>query len=139
METIMKRITLAAAAVVILSTPALAADGAPTDQIVSDNGVETACTGVGSAKDDPQFQNWPAQIEFSNTGAQYLSGVHIVLARNGQVVRDTVCNAPWFLVRGTGSYKVTGSFEGMKDKSATFSGEGAHKRLVLQFSKAPNS
>jgi hypothetical protein len=65
--------------------------------------------------------------------------VHIVLARNGQVVRDTVCNAPWFLVRGPGSYKVTGSFEGMRDKSATFSGEGSHKRLVLQFSKAPNS
>jgi hypothetical protein len=135
----MKRITLAAATFVALSAPALAADSAPIDQIINDGGVETACTGVGSAKDDPQFQNWPAQIEFSNTGAQYLSGVHIVLSHNGQVVRDTVCNAPWFLVRGSGTYKVTGSFEGMKDKSATFSGAGAHKRLVLQFAKAPNS
>jgi hypothetical protein len=118
---------------------AMAADGAPTDQIVDQNGIQTACTGVGSAKDDPQFQNWPAQIEFSNTGAQYLSGVHIVIARNGSVVRDTVCNAPWFLVKGSGRYQVTGSFEGMKDATGTFSAEGPHKRIVLQFAKAPNT
>jgi hypothetical protein len=121
-----------------LTAGAALADSAPMDQIVNDGGIETACTGVGSAKDDPQFQNWPAQIEFSNQGTQYLSGVHIVISQNGNVVRDTVCNGPWFLVRGNGTYQVKGSFEGMQDKSGTFSANGPHRRVVLQFAKAPN-
>jgi len=133
----MKHTAFLTAAALALAAPALA-DQAPVDQIVDENGIQTACTGTGSAKDDPQFQNWPAQIEFSNQGAQYLSGVHVVISRNGQVVRDTVCGAPWVLVKGPGSYKVTGSFEGMLDKSATFKAEGPHKRIVLQFAKAPN-
>jgi hypothetical protein len=112
--------------------------GAPIDQIVDEGGIQTACTGVGSAKDDPRFQGWPAQIEFSNSGTQYLSGVHIVISRNGETLRDTVCNGPWFLVRGSGTYQVKGSFEGMQDKSAHFSASGPHKRIVLQFAKAPN-
>ncbi len=120
-----------------VSTAALA-DKAPVDQIVDANGVQTACTGIGSAKDDPQFQGWPAQIEFSNQGAQYLSGVHVVISKNGQVVRDTTCGAPWVLVKGSGTYQVKASFEGMLDKSASFSASGAHKRIVLQFAKAPN-
>jgi len=111
---------------------------APMDQIVDDGGIQTVCTGVGSAKDDPQFQNWPAQIEFSNEGTQYLSGVHIVISKGGSVVRDSVCNGPWFLVKGPGTYTVKGSFEGMQDKSGSFSGDGPHKRVVLQFAKAPN-
>lgn len=111
---------------------------APMDQVISDGGVQTVCTGVGSAKDNPQFQGWPAQIEFSNEGTQYLSGVHIVLSQNGHVLRDTVCNGPWFLVKGDGMYQVKGSFQGMRDKTQSFSASGAHKRVVLQFAKAPN-
>lgn len=120
------------------STGMALADSAPNDQIVDTGGIQTACTGVGSAKDDPQFQNWPAQIEFSNQGTQYLSGVHIVISRDGQVVRDTVCNGPWFLVKGSGTYDVKGSFEGMKDTAGNFSAEGPHKLVVLQFAKAAN-
>jgi hypothetical protein len=135
----MKITRLAAGAAVALGLAGVAhADSAPMDQIVDTNGIQTACTGVGSAKDDPKFQNWPAQIEFSNEGTQYLSGVHIVIKKDGNVVRDTVCNGSWFLVKGPGTYTVTGSFEGMQDKSGTFSGDGPHKRVVLQFAKAPN-
>jgi len=136
----MKLARLAAGAAIALAVTgvAVASTSAPNDQIVGMNGIQTACTGVGSAKDDPQFQGWPAQIEFSNAGTQYLSGVHIVITRDGQVVRDTVCDAPWFLVKGTGTYQVKGSFEGMVDKSETFSAEGPHKRIVLMFAKAPN-
>lgn len=134
-----RTLILAASAVAMaLASGAALADSAHMDQIVDEGGIQTVCTGVGSAKDDPQFQNWPAQIEFSNEGSQYLSGVHIAISQNGNVVRDTVCNGPWFLVKGTGTYQVKGSFEGMQDKTGTFTANGPHKRIVLQFAKAPN-
>ena len=133
------RLIAASAVALALGTSTALADVAPMDQAIDQGGIQTVCTGVGSAKDHPEFQNWPAQIEFSKSGTQYLSGVHIVITRNGSVVRDTVCNGPWFLVKGTGTYQVTGSFEGMKDTTGTFSAEGPHKRLVLQFAKASNT
>ncbi|HEX2591179.1 MAG TPA: hypothetical protein VHL34_06770 [Rhizomicrobium sp.] len=121
-----------------LATGSALADTAPMDQIVDGNGIQTACTGVGSAKDHPEFQSWPAQIEFANAGTQYLSGVHVVITKDGQVLRDTVCNGPWLVVKGPGTMQVKGSFEGMVDKSETFTAEGPHKRITLMFAKAPN-
>ncbi|HXC54883.1 MAG TPA: hypothetical protein VNU97_06285 [Rhizomicrobium sp.] len=107
------------------------------DTPVSFNGVDTVCTGVGSAKDDPQWAAYPIRIEFSNGGAQYLSGAHVTLTDGGKTVADVNCAGPWVLVRGTpGAYRVTASMNGSAAKPATAAftlGNGAQKRVVLRF------
>jgi hypothetical protein len=107
------------------------------DTPVSFGGVETVCTGVGSAKDDPQWAAYPIRIEFSNGGAQYLSGAHVTLSDGGKAVADLNCAGPWVLVKGTpGAYHVTASINGSLAKPATAAftlGNGAQKRVVLRF------
>ncbi len=107
------------------------------DTPVSLNGIDTVCTGVGSAKDDPQWSAYPIRIEFSNGGAQYLSGAHVTLSSGGKPVADANCAGPWFLVKGApGKYAVTATINGSTAKPATATfdmGAGAQKRVVLRF------
>ena len=107
------------------------------DTPVSFGGLQTVCTGVGSAKDDPQWASYPIRIEFSNGGAQYLSGAHVTLTDSGKMVADLNCAGPWVLVKGApGSYQVNASINGSQAKpaTATFSlSTGAQKRVVLRF------
>lgn len=120
---------------------ALAAPAMPQpmamDTPVSFNGIDTVCTGVGSAKDDPQWTAYPIRIEFSNGGAQYLSGAHVSLASGGKPVADLNCAGPWVLVKGApGKYEVTASINGSTAKPATASfnlGSGPQQRIVLRF------
>ena len=105
------------------------------DTAVSFGGVQAVCTGVGSAKDDPQWSAYPIKLEFSNGGAQFLSGAHVTLSGAGSA--DLNCAGPWVLVKGTpGTYHVTASINGSSAKpaSATFTlGNGAQKRVELRF------
>jgi hypothetical protein len=106
------------------------------DTPVSFGGVQAVCTGVGSAKDDPQWASYPVKIEFSNGGAQFLSGAHVTLTGAGSA--DLNCAGPWVLVKGTnGSYHVTASINGStaKPASASFSigNGGGQKRVELRF------
>jgi hypothetical protein len=126
-------------AAVIMMAAAMAAPPLPQpmamDTPVSFGGLQTVCTGVGSAKDDPQWLTYPVRIEFSNGGAQYLSGAHVTLSGAGTA--DLNCAGPWVLVKGTpGTYHVTASINGSSAKPATavFSlGNGPQKRVVLRF------
>ena len=70
------------------------------DTPVSFGNVQTVCTGVGSAKDDPQWTQYPIRIEFSNDGAQYLSGAHVTLSQGGQPVVVFFCVGFWVLMKG---------------------------------------
>ncbi|HEV2652268.1 MAG TPA: hypothetical protein VGU69_13475, partial [Rhizomicrobium sp.] len=62
----------------MLSVTALPVFAGPMDmdKPVTTGPLTLACTGVGSAKDDPQWQEWPVRIVFSNGAAQFLSGAH---------------------------------------------------------------
>jgi hypothetical protein len=105
------------------------------DTPVSYNGVQAVCTGVGSAKDDSQWAAYPIRIEFSNGGAQFLSGAHVTLTGAGSA--DLNCNGPWVLVKGNaGTYHVSATIGSAKPETATFtvgSGGGAQKRVELRF------
>lgn len=108
------------------------------DTPVSYGGMQTVCTGVGSAKDDPQWASYPIRIEFSNDGAQYLSGAHVTVSNGGAQVADVNCSGPWLLLKGaSGSYHVTATINGSdaKPASATFAmrESGPQKRVVLRF------
>jgi hypothetical protein len=105
------------------------------DTPVSFGGVQAVCTGVGSAKDDPQWLSYPVRIEFSNGGAQYLSGAHVILSGAGSA--DLNCAGPWVLVRGSpGTYHVTATINGSQAKpaSTTFDlRDGPQRRVELRF------
>jgi hypothetical protein len=107
------------------------------DTPVAYGNLETVCTGVGSAKDDPAWSAYPVRIEFSNGGAQNLAGAHVTLSNGGNAVADLNCAGPWVLVKGApGSYHVTASINGSTAKPATANftlGRGAQKRVVLRF------
>lgn len=107
------------------------------DRPVAFGDVETVCTGIGEAKDDPQWASYPIRIEFSNAAAQYLSGAHVVLSRGGQQIADLNCLGPWVLLKGpAGAYHVSATIDGASAKPVTAPfelGTGKQKRIVLRF------
>jgi hypothetical protein len=125
--------------------PAQAQSYVTMDNPITINGVETVCTGVGDeAQHDPRWAAYPIRVEFSNGGAQYLSGAHVALsAADGKPLAALDCAGAWVLFKlAPGNYKVDASLlnnQGGGMRSATFS-PSAHgqKRVVLQFKLNPN-
>ena len=73
------------------------ADPLPMDQEITVNGIQTVCTGIGSAEDDPRWKAYPIRVEFSNGGAQYLSGAHVTLTSGGKTLTAFDCSGAWVL------------------------------------------
>ena len=76
---------LMAAALVGFTAHSAFADSIAMDQPVQMGTVETVCTGIGDAKDDPRWPSYPIRVEFSNGGAQYLAGAHVTLTSGGKL------------------------------------------------------
>ncbi|HEV2652762.1 MAG TPA: hypothetical protein VGU69_16000 [Rhizomicrobium sp.] len=133
---------LAGASLVALAVPSLAGP-MDMDKPVTMGPLTLACTGVGSAKDDPQWQEWPVRIVFSNGAAQFLSGAHVVIGQGTKTLADVDCAGPWVLVKGpAGNYHVTATIDNSTanpaDASFAIGGNG-QKRVELQFpSMKPN-
>ncbi|HEY2033390.1 MAG TPA: hypothetical protein VGH02_06845 [Rhizomicrobium sp.] len=141
----MKFIHLAAAAVLIGGAAGFIwpahADPLPMDQPITVNGIETACTGIGDqAKTDPRWPAYPIRVEFSNGGAQYLSGAHVTLSQGGKTLTSFDCSGAWVLfknLRPGATYKVAATITGQPgagEKSATFTPPSSgQKRVVIQY------
>lgn len=120
------------------------ADPMPMDTPTSAGGIETVCTGVGAeAQQDPRWQAYPVRVEFSNGGAQFLSGAHVVLSGSGgHQIASVDCAGPWVLFKvEPGSYKVTASLVGQPGgtRTASFSSpRSGQKLVVLDFSVPAN-
>jgi hypothetical protein len=119
------------------------ADPLPMDNPSTINGVETVCTGIGSAQDDPRWKTYPVRVEFSNGGAQYLAGAHVTLSSGGKQLVSFDCSGSWVLFRLTpGTYKVSATLteqQASGERSATFSPpKSGQKRVVIQFPIQPN-
>jgi hypothetical protein len=130
----MLAILVSVAAGSLMALPALAIQDQPDIQ----NGVETVCTGVGSAKDNPAWGGYPIKLTFSNMAGENEASEHVSITQNGQPVAETDCDAPWLLIRApAGQYKVNASLPGStRTASAAFStnGGGAQKTINLAFS-----
>lgn len=125
--------------------PAHADSYVPMDNPISVNGVETVCTGIGDeAQHDARWPAYPIRVEFSNGGAQYLSGAHVVLSTDGgKTLAALDCAGPWVLFKlAPGNYRVDATLlnnQGGGTRSATFSPPATgQKRVVLQFKLQPN-
>jgi hypothetical protein len=102
------------------------------------NGVETVCTGVGSAKDNPAWAGYPVKIVLATPGGANLANAHVSLSKGGQTLVQTDCDAPWILFRPpAGSYTATATLIGgsgaSRSASFTTSGGGAQKEITITF------
>ena len=104
------------------------------DTPFTSNGVTAVCTGVGSAKDNPEWASYPVKIVLANNAGENLAAAHFRVSHNGQTVLETDCDAPWLLIRApAGSYTATATV-GEGSKSTNFSGgAGKQKELTLMF------
>lgn len=120
-------------------TPALAVQDTPA----TINGVETVCTGVGSAKDDPRWSAYPVKIVIANTAGQNLAAMQITLTQSGKTLAQTTCDAPWVLFKlpagqYTASATMVGDQPGMTRKADfTTTGTG-QKEITIAFDTPPN-
>ena len=123
----------------MMAEQALAVQDTPT----TINGIETVCTGVGSAKDDPRWKDYPVKIVLATTGGANLANAHVTLSKGNQEVAGLDCDAPWILFKPpAGSYTATANLIGGSGTAhANFStaGSGAQKEVTLVFprSEAP--
>ncbi len=121
--------TLGAVSMALAAGSAFAVQDTPTDI----NGVQTVCTGVGSAKDDPRWKAYPVKIVLATTGGADLANAHIILARGGQTLAETDCDAPWVLFKAPpGQYTATATLNGGSGQShsASFSTNGGGQKEV---------
>lgn len=127
------------ATVIMMADEAAAVQDTPT----TINGVETVCTGVGSAKDDPRWAAYPVKIVLATSGGANLANAHISLTKGNQEVAGLDCDAPWILFKPpAGNYTATASLiGGSRSAHANFTtaGGGAQKEVTLMFprSEAP--
>ena len=130
-------ILLSVAGGTALALPALTPAQAVQDQAVTIGGVETVCTGVGSAKDNPAWSAYPVKLVFANSAGEDLAQVHVAITSRGSAVMETDCDAPWLLVKApAGAYDVRATV-GARTATAKFSGSaGAQKTVTLIFPKA---
>src|ERR1700733_556161 len=101
---------------VMMAEQAAAVQDTPT----TINGVETVCTGVGSAKDDPRWSAYPVKIVLATSGGANLANAHVSLSKNGKEIAGLDCDAPWILMHpAAGSYSATASLIGGSGMSRT--------------------
>jgi hypothetical protein len=126
-------VMISVAAGSLMALPALAVQ----DQPATINGVETVCTGVGSAKDNPAWSGYPVKLTFNNTAGENEAAEHVAIIQNGQTVMETDCDAPWLLLKApAGHYDVHASLPGSsRTASAAFStsGNGHQQTINLAF------
>ena len=128
-------ITVSVGALMALTNSAYAVQ----DQPVTIGGVESVCTGVGSAKDNPDWKNYPIKLTFSNMAGENEAAEHIAITQGGKSVMETDCDAPWLLIKApAGHYDVSASLPGgngtrMAKAAFSTSGSGGQQTVNLAF------
>ncbi len=104
------------------------------DQPVMIGGIETVCTGVGSAKDNPAWSVYPVKLVFANPEGENLAQVHLSVMQGGKPLMETQCDAPWVLMKlPAGTYDVAATVTGgvgPRVGKASFSTNGGPQQTV---------
>jgi hypothetical protein len=104
------------------------------DQPVVIGGIETVCTGVGSAKDNPAWSAYPVKLVFANQAGEDLAQIHVAVMQAGKSVVESDCDAPWVLMKlPAGSYTVSATVPGQAGArmgKASFSTKGGAQQTV---------
>ena len=102
------------------------------DQPVMIGGIETVCTGVGSAKDNPAWSAYPVKLVFADPKGANLAQVHLSVMQGGKPLMETECDAPWVLMKlPPGSYNVSATMSGgTRMGKASFATKGGAQQTV---------
>jgi hypothetical protein len=124
-------VAISVAAGTALALPALTQSAfAVQDQPTNIGGVETVCTGVGSAKDNPAWNAYPVKLVFANPSGEDLAQEHISVMQGGKSVVETDCDAPWVLMKlPAGQYSVAATV-GTRVGKASFTTSGSGQKTV---------
>jgi hypothetical protein len=128
--------TAAAATLMVLAGEASAVQDTP----VTINGVQAVCTGVGSAKDNPDWKGYPVKVVLATAGGADLANAHISLSQGGKEMAGLDCDAPWVLFKApAGKYTATATLIGGSGRSQSTnfftSGSGPQKDITITFAR----
>ena len=134
----MRYFVMTAAAATLTTLVLVGEASAVQDTPVTINGVEAVCTGVGSAKDNPAWKDYPVKVVVATSGGADLANAHISLSQGGKEVAGLDCDAPWVLFRTpAGRYTATATLIGGSGRSHSTnfstSGSGAQKEITITF------
>jgi hypothetical protein len=72
----------------------------PLDTQTTVNGFGVACTGIGQAKAQPRWRDYPVRVEFADAVHDYLAGETVTLSpKKGAAMVSITCNGPWLLLK----------------------------------------
>ncbi len=131
-------LTITPLAVVLGLAAAATAAFAAQDTPFTQGNVTAVCTGVGSAKDNPDWRGYPVKIVLANSAGEDLASAHFTIVRAGKTVLETDCDAPWLLLKApAGDYTASATIMGGSgtSRSTSFStnGSGPQKELTILF------
>ena len=136
----MRYFVMTAAAATLTTLVLTGEASAVQDTPVTINGVEAVCTGVGSAKDNPDWKGYPVKVVVATAGGADLANAHISLSQGGKEIAGLDCDAPWVLFKApAGSYTATATMIGGSGRShsTNFSTNGgAQKEITITFPRA---
>ncbi len=131
--------SLTAGTIALAWCSAASAASLPMDVPIVLGSVETVCTGIGDARNDPRWAAYPIRVEFSDAQARYIAGAHVVLSdAAGTTMAELDCSGSWVLLRmPRGLYSVAARV-GTETATGRFQTPmTGQKRIVLRFASAP--
>jgi hypothetical protein len=130
-----KPICGAALAALLLAVPLAPRSAAADDEVMQQNGISYACTGIGEAKDDPRWSGFSLKLAYAvQPDGALLSGVTArIHDAAGRLVLDVHCeDSPWLMAQlPPGRYSVTAVALGRFTQQANFAITGGGQRYVV--------
>ena len=115
--------------------PLTGAAQAVQDRPVTIGGIETVCTGVGSAKDNRAWKAYPVKLVFATAAGEDLAAVHVAVMQGGKPLVESDCDAPWLLMKlPAGKYSIAARVQGDTGARAAktyFATEGGTQQTVI--------
>jgi len=72
----------------------------PMDSEQAIGGMSVACSGIGEAKSDPRWLEFPIRVEFANDKHEHLIGASVSISTaRAEPVMEVSCMGAWLLLR----------------------------------------
>lgn len=116
--------------------PSSAAEKIPTDQPLTYNGHEYACTGIAESRLDPRWSRYPLKLVFVGAGGAYLGDVDVRIMRpDGTTAMRVHCPSPWLVADlPAGRYEVDAVANGRFRQTLSVNvGRTAQARHVVRY------
>jgi hypothetical protein len=125
----------AALAAVMLAAPLAPNVAVAADEVMQQNGISYACTGIGESKDDPRWSGFALKLAYAvqPDGALLSDVTARIHDAAGRLVLDVHCpDSPWLMAQlPPGRYSVTAVALGKYTRQARFAIAGGRQRYVV--------